>query len=101
MFCRDEFEQIGMRAIENAHLRAAPRARAFDRAARCVEHVHVAAWTRCRRSRRMHTRAARTDRRKVIPDAAAATHRLGCLQQRDVNTRQAVAVDVLYRIAYG
>ncbi|KND54992.1 hypothetical protein BPUN_3282 [Candidatus Paraburkholderia kirkii] len=49
----------------------------------------------------MHARAARTDRGEVVADAAAAAaHRLGRLQQRDIDARQAVAVDALNRIAH-
>ena len=95
----DEFRQVRVVAVEHGHLRAAARARAFDGAARRVEHVDVAARAGCARSGRAHVRAARADRGEVVADAAAAAHRFGGLQQRDVDAGQAEVVDALDAVA--
>ena len=95
----DEFEQVGMVAVEHGHLRAAPRAGAFDGAARRVEHVHIAARPRRRRTGGVHARALGPDRGEVVADAAAAAHGFGRLQQRHVDAGQALFVDALDRVA--
>ncbi|EDT06786.1 hypothetical protein BgramDRAFT_6469 [Paraburkholderia graminis C4D1M] len=88
-----------MIAVEHGHLRAAPRAGAFHRAARRVEHIHVTARTGRRRTRGVNARALRPDRREVVADAAAAPHGFRGLQQRDVDARQPLFVDALNRVA--
>jgi hypothetical protein len=96
----DEFEQVRMVAVEHRHLRASSGACAFHGTARRVEHVHIAARTGGRRTGGVNARTFRTDRRKVVTDPAAAAHRFGRLQQRDVDARQALLVGTLNGVAY-
>ena len=86
----DEGFDIGVVAAQYAHLRAAPRARGFDRLATAVEHAHIGYRAAGARMRAAHVRAFRPDRRKIVADAAAAPHGFRGFHQRDVDAGPAI-----------
>ncbi|OIQ68760.1 hypothetical protein GALL_496440 [mine drainage metagenome] len=95
----DEGFDVRMVDAQHTHLRAAPRARGFHRLARGVEHPHERQRAAGAAVRRAHMRPRRTDARKVVAHAAAATHGFRRLRQRLVDAGLAVLVGG-HRIAH-
>ena len=81
----DERLDVGMIAAQDAHLRAAPRARRLHGLAALVEHPHVGERSAGAAVRALDVRALRADGREVVAHAAAAAHGLGGLVQRHVD----------------
>ena len=78
---RDELLDVGMIAGERRHHRAAARARAHDRAAHRVPHIHEGDGAGGIRADAFHRRALGAQRREVVADAAALLQRQRGLAQ--------------------
>src|SRR6185369_14405482 len=88
----DEDFDIRMVAAQHAHLGATAGAGGFDGFAGAVEDAHVGDRAGSARLGALDAGALRSDGRKVVADAAAATHGFGGLGQRSVDAGTAVGV---------
>ena len=86
----DERLDVGVLAAEGRHHRAAAIARAHDRAAHRVPHIHERQGARGVGADPVHRRALRPEGREIIADAAALLHRQRRLAQMGENAAHVV-----------